>query len=318
VKLKSNLFKKAIQSLLLGASIFYIGRAFIRLDIKTFQFSDPILAAEVSIACIITYAVFFSLLAIGWKLILDRIAYPRNIAFNEIYILYTKTNLMKYLPGNVMEWVGRNILGTRYGLTHSQIALSSVVETLIILAISGLLSCIVIIEGAWIVVKNFDFSYFYILITLLTLAGILCFRYSSQFIKTLNQLLPDYKQIVSREFAKTVIQVALLQLFVFLNLGIAFVAIIYFIFGFHVDGYSAIKIISAFSFSWVLGFVTPGAPGGVGIKEALLLFTLSPICGEQVVVLAGVLHRLISIAGDGLAFGLAQIYHFHKGNTYCK
>src|SRR6185437_10148319 len=35
-------------------------------------------------------------------------------------------------------------------------------------------------------------------------------------------------------------------------------------------------LIAAFSLAWVVGFVTPGAPGGLGVREALLLLMLAP------------------------------------------
>lgn len=62
--------------------------------------------------------------------------------------------------------------------------------------------------------------------------------------------------------------------------------------------------IVAFVAAGVAGYIFPGAPAGLGVREALLLFSLTQVTGEVSAVLAVALHRLISIAADIAAFGL--------------
>jgi uncharacterized membrane protein YbhN (UPF0104 family) len=62
--------------------------------------------------------------------------------------------------------------------------------------------------------------------------------------------------------------------------------------------------IAVFTLAWTVGFVTPGAPAGLGIREVLVVAGLSPVIGAPAAVGAAVLHRLVSAVGDVLAFAL--------------
>jgi uncharacterized membrane protein YbhN (UPF0104 family) len=63
----------------------------------------------------------------------------------------------------------------------------------------------------------------------------------------------------------------------------------------------------AFLFAWIIGFVTPGAPGGIGIREGVMLF----VCGDQYadrIVLFVLVMRIASVFADVLAFLIGKIY----------
>jgi glycosyltransferase 2 family protein len=60
--------------------------------------------------------------------------------------------------------------------------------------------------------------------------------------------------------------------------------------------------IPAFAFSWVAGFVTPGAPGGLGVREALLVGGTAPLYGPATALSTALALRGVSVLGDGLAF----------------
>jgi hypothetical protein len=69
---------------------------------------------------------------------------------------------------------------------------------------------------------------------------------------------------------------------------------------------SPVDCISAFALAWVLGFVTPGAPGGVGIREAVLLVALGGTLGSGGAAALAIVSRLLSIVGDVATFGVAR------------
>ena len=62
-----------------------------------------------------------------------------------------------------------------------------------------------------------------------------------------------------------------------------------------------------FAVAWIAGFVTPGAPGGLGVREAILVASLGPLYGEGTAVALALTLRAVTTAGDGLGFlvGLA-------------
>jgi len=62
-----------------------------------------------------------------------------------------------------------------------------------------------------------------------------------------------------------------------------------------------------FALAWVAGFVTPGAPAGLGVRDAILMTGLTPVYGAGTALGLTVILRLVTSAGDGVAFliGLA-------------
>lgn len=62
--------------------------------------------------------------------------------------------------------------------------------------------------------------------------------------------------------------------------------------------------VAVFTLAWTMGFLTPGAPAGLGVREVLIVAGLSPVIGPPAAVGAAVLHRLVSAIGDILAFAL--------------
>jgi glycosyltransferase 2 family protein len=50
--------------------------------------------------------------------------------------------------------------------------------------------------------------------------------------------------------------------------------------------------------AWLIGLVTPGAPAGLGVREAVMLLILGVWVPQADLVLAVLLARLVNIAGD--------------------
>jgi glycosyltransferase 2 family protein len=59
--------------------------------------------------------------------------------------------------------------------------------------------------------------------------------------------------------------------------------------------------IGAFALAWAAGFVLPGAPAGLGIREAVLVALVAPLGGAGPAIAAILLHRLLTALVDGAA-----------------
>ena len=64
----------------------------------------------------------------------------------------------------------------------------------------------------------------------------------------------------------------------------------------------ALLAISVFAVAWVAGFVTLVSPGGIGVREAVLLAGLTPAYGPGVALAVAMSYRVVTSLGDGLAF----------------
>ncbi|TYO90139.1 lysylphosphatidylglycerol synthase domain-containing protein [Oceanicella actignis] len=61
---------------------------------------------------------------------------------------------------------------------------------------------------------------------------------------------------------------------------------------------------AAFAGAWLVGMITPGAPGGAGVREAALVLALGPSVGAPAALACALAHRAASMLGDALACAL--------------
>ena len=80
---------------------------------------------------------------------------------------------------------------------------------------------------------------------------------------------------------------------------------LYWLAGLFVDGPVPLGLASFIGLgagAWLIGFITPGAPGGVGVRETLLVMFLTPSLGAGAAIGTTLSFRIVSVVADGLAF----------------
>lgn len=72
--------------------------------------------------------------------------------------------------------------------------------------------------------------------------------------------------------------------------------------------------IGVFSVAWVVAFVTLVSPGGIGVREAVLLAGLTPAYGPGTALGVAVAYRIVTSIGDGVGFllGFAAEKYFGR------
>ena len=65
--------------------------------------------------------------------------------------------------------------------------------------------------------------------------------------------------------------------------------------------------IAIFTTAWVAGFLMPGAPGGVGIRDGIIALGLELFIGPGTGIGVAVAHRIISVLGDLVVFGIGLL-----------
>ena len=58
------------------------------------------------------------------------------------------------------------------------------------------------------------------------------------------------------------------------------------------------KIMNVYILSWAAGFVIPGAPGGIGVREVVITYLTRNDPIQEAVLLAMVVHRISTVLGD--------------------
>ncbi len=71
---------------------------------------------------------------------------------------------------------------------------------------------------------------------------------------------------------------------------------------FGVANVDLLQLTCLFAVAWVAGYLTPGAPGGVGVREAMMVLLLPPVVGSGVAVGLAFTLRIATTLGDLVAF----------------
>jgi hypothetical protein len=66
-------------------------------------------------------------------------------------------------------------------------------------------------------------------------------------------------------------------------------------------------LLGAYTFAWMIGFVVPLAPSGLGAREATLIALLGPVLGAGAATALSIGIRLANSAGDFLAIGAVEV-----------
>jgi hypothetical protein len=69
-----------------------------------------------------------------------------------------------------------------------------------------------------------------------------------------------------------------------------------------------ITVMGLYMLSWVAGFLTPGAPSGLGVREVVMLMFMANTLNEGILISAMFMHRMLTVVGDVSAYGMALAY----------
>jgi uncharacterized membrane protein YbhN (UPF0104 family) len=230
-------------------------------------------------------------------------------ALREVTPIILLSQFAKYLPGNVGHYVGRVALGRKYGYGTQHLVFTLGYEIGWVIVVGIAISAMTVIQaGSWLHSDR---------LTALPPLWILAAGLIALII------LPPASTVILRHWRPPVVarllgsdsptlppigitascMLLLLLTFAINGLGLALLSQ-----GLNGTGMDKLPLITGiFTIAWLAGFVIPGAPGGLGVREALLVAGLSPVLGEPAALLLTISSRVCFILGDGLAFVLGLI-----------
>ena len=201
------------------------------------------------------------LLARAWAMLAD----PHGAALRgQRHAIYAHGVLMKYLPGSIFQYLGRQAQGAKSGLPHGQLARASGIEIALHLASSVMLglACLAaakaplvaagVVVAAILIAWQRPWGWAHPLV--LQLTAFACFAASAGVMAAV--VLPG--------------------------------------------GIEPMRFAGLFLFAWVAGFVVPVAPGGLGVREAALLALAGQAIDQSGLLAAVLALRITSIGGDVL------------------
>lgn len=240
----------------------------------------------------LAYALGLFLLAELWHR-LATAAVGRPLPRRRTYPSYTTTQIAKYLPGNVFHLVGRHMLLRREGGGHRELGLALMMEAVVLVAAAGLVGLSATVaappasEG--------------VLPGLLARLGPMALGAALVAILAVAVAMRRSRAPCLRDMSRAV-PAGLMLALLFFTLQAAIFALL-------ADALGAVdawRLAGLAPVAWIAGFLVPGAPGGLGPREAVLLILSGGAMAEDVALAAALLLRVVTTLGDVGCFLLGR------------
>lgn len=246
---------------------------------------------------ICTVTVF--LLGIAWGRfvsVLGATAQSKKVIYDAA-IVYSKANIAKYIPGNVFQYVERNVFLNNSGLDQAGIAAATVSE-IAGLVFTGIILCITLSYSkirrvcSELITLPMMLTAIAIIIIAIAAVTIICLKS-----KKIREVLG---RIMSRNFLKTFLLNILIYALVLIMLGSTLLLTAQ---GMNLAlNISGFELIAVYIISWLAGFIIIGAPGGIGIRELVISLLIADTALSGPILVAAVIQRIVTIIGDVAAY----------------
>jgi uncharacterized membrane protein YbhN (UPF0104 family) len=247
------------------------------------------------------YVLNAALSGIAWRMILVALGQSPRPWDPVRHLMLSQVG--KYVPGNVAHYAGRAALDIRSGIAATVVAAGLLIETGITILAGGSIALL-----GWLLLPDMrvrisealprDPGILWLLLAVLAVLAVL---------GALAMLMRKWKRLedppqitlhrLLRAFPIYIVAFVLLGLSFHLIVGLTSSE----------PGVSLLLSTAVFAVGWILGFATPGAPGGLGIRETVVTLGLAPIIGGPAALSAALIHRAANVLGDGVAFGIGML-----------
>jgi len=276
-------------ALLSCVCLFYFGQRAIQLDDKLVDLSNAKLARP--LFAVVPFIMAGLASAWAWQVMLLRCG--ASVRFSLAAGIFFTAQFAKYIPGNIAQHIGRVALAKQYNVPIVPVFASMALEALFGIAVMFLLSMPTIATHSDV---------------LIWLSGLILMIFAACLLNSSRPVLKHKALNVLKErlggqglkIQKWAIPIALSLLSTLLSgaglllLDPAFTA----------TPSVCLQVVSIFCVAWLAGFVTPGAPAGLGIREVILSQGLEPIIGLEAGTIVALLLRIAATIADLVSFGV--------------
>lgn len=253
--------------------------------------------------------------ALAWSRMLSAMKQPHPLRL--LLPILAATQFGKYLPGNVAHHFGRVALARSVGIDMGPAILSISYELLLALVAAAHVGAITLLWAPPKVLMHWGLAeHRWALLSTVTLGAAAMLLFAPRIASMLMRLRSPAKEPTSQgklqlDFSSAMTCYSLYMSGLFLiGFGLWLVA------GTLVQGGTQLPgplfFIGAFASSWILGFIAPGAPAGLGVREAMLSAWLSGVLPPAQAILLIVTLRIATTIGDLANFGWGSILLLRK------
>ncbi len=283
-------------TLLTLAAILFIGRLLWRYGSEVFAATLELNHLVLFAVGSVIYTITGILLAASWFRLLHLFGKP-GVSFQHSFKIYARSQIAKYIPGNIFQFAARHVSGRNHGIGHGPLMASMMYE------IAGIAWAAGMLGSAGFLFYRLDQPHLSLPLIVIVCIGLflfpVLFNKAALRIKFLEPMAIPRQSSIS--IFKQIVPIYILYILFFLVNGGVFVLVV------NAGSDSSLLsasglVLSIYAVSWLAGFLTPGAPGGIGIRETVMVLLLAPIVTQPAALFAALFFRVINIAGDILLF----------------
>jgi len=290
-----KLVKQLISFIIVGGIFFFLGR-YIYLnwvEIKNFEWNIDYLMLILSLFIL---CIPFIMMAFGWYMILRIL----NCMTNPLQCcrIYTISQLARYIPGKIFMFVGRIVLAERMGVKKGISTISVFFEA--ILSTSGAFFAILLLYGFSSKIKIEWFNPMKIgilLVSVLLMLNPILIKFILR--KIYQMRYGSEVDLPSIDFKyHIIVLLCFYYIIIWILVGTSFYLLVSSFFGPSINLKVVFDISCIFLISWLVGFLSFLAPGGIGVREGILSIGLGQFLPLYLVSVIAIISRIWFTIGE--------------------
>jgi hypothetical protein len=232
----------------------------------------------------------------AWWCLLQGLS-PTQVPLSASLQVFARAEFYKYVPSNVVQFIGRNILANSLGVSPSAIVLSVLLESLLLISVWLLVALVAILKSYHAsspMLPSPTIIWFGSSILAIAMLGTIVFGYRH---------MQRHRLLHKRGLLRFILYAgasSLLFVFYVLVCGSIVVVLTQAVSPQHQE-LPLLLASGVLGLAWILGFITPGASAGIGIRESIIILGLQGAIGNDAAVLVSLLYRITTFGGDTLA-----------------
>lgn len=264
--------------------------------------------AVLALASLCLYIATYAASARSWQIGL-RLSEAEASFFDCLWIT-SISQIGKYAPGNVGQHIGRVVLARQNGIEARQ-SIGGIAVDALLLIVSALICSMAafqifltaITQHSSAIIRTTTAAFLLLLLLLTVLLLVRPVRAKVALFFTRNYGRLTFKMITSAS-----IRIIALHASSFILGALALWCVLQMMGSYPLTA----GLVGVYATAWLIGFLVPGAPAGLGIREALLLTGLGILYGAGSAAMGAVLLRAVTVAGDGLAFAAGLLMRRYR------
>ena len=214
--------------------------------------------------------------------------YQIDLGYLRCFTIYNITQLGKYIPGSIWQYVGRITLYKEADISNAKIRDTLLLETFWVVFSALLIGiCLILLTQHSLIMQMLG-----------QLPEYLTQPLSLAMVAALLLLLVVWFRKTVQHYAKQFMfsaKTSLVVIALWLCLGFSFWITLL---PYTSQDISIIYIIGLYALSYALGFAVPFAPAGIGVREAILVMGLIPYLDSNTSVVLATINRLLYIVSE--------------------